>query len=186
MGVEAKKEAADFSDNEIDQIMNELDKLQGEMESSEPNLKVVPNPQPEVEAAPEEAPAEEAATESLPEEDDLLSEFHASTDENSGSMEDAVGELGTEEADSGLLASDERPGSAPAPAPVTHLPTRTTSRSASASSSSEGALRMTLTGEIQLQLQYEVGGQEVSIGFENDTLKVSLSDGTEFRIPLKR
>ena len=50
----------------------------------------------------------------------------------------------------------------------------------------EGALTMQLTGEMNLKLKYEFDGQEVTIGFVDHQLRVTLSDGTEFRVPLNR
>ncbi len=53
-------------------------------------------------------------------------------------------------------------------------------------SKSEGCLSMTLSGQMTLKLKYEFEGQEVTIGFVDQCLKVELSDGTEFKIPVKR
>ncbi len=52
--------------------------------------------------------------------------------------------------------------------------------------SSEGSLTMTLTGNMTLKLKYAFEGQEVTVGFSENFLKVELSDGTEFRIPVAR
>ena len=53
-------------------------------------------------------------------------------------------------------------------------------------SDSEGSLTMVLTGTMRLRLKYQAGDQTVSIGFADNSLKVELADGTEFRIPMKR
>lgn len=63
---------------------------------------------------------------------------------------------------------------------VTSLPTP-----ASASTSAvPGEMTMSLTGAMTLKLKYEFEGQEVTIAFADGTLKVSLADGSEFKIPL--
>ena len=51
---------------------------------------------------------------------------------------------------------------------------------------SDGTLSMTLSGTMTLKLKYEYEGQEVTIGFADNALKVYLSDGTEFKIPIGR
>ena len=112
MAAEPNKKPEEFSDDEIDQIMDELDKLQEEMDTpeaegakaeagtgdasgeSEPALKVVPDV--------DEALAEAAG---LGDDDDILGEFRGSTED--ASMEETVGDLGQEETDSGVLAADE-------------------------------------------------------------------------------
>ncbi len=177
-----KKDPQEFNDDEIDQIMDELDKLQEEMDtpastdeksSSEPELKVVPD-------------ADEALAEAggINDDDDILGEFRGSSED--ASMEDTVGELGAEETDSGLLGTeevetpDESPVSVPSPVPAMRKSSRQSEKN------SDGCLKMTLTGDIELKLNYEIGGQEVTIGFEDQCLQVKLSDGTEFKIPLKK
>ncbi len=49
-----------------------------------------------------------------------------------------------------------------------------------------GSVSLKLTGDMVLRLSYEFEGQEVSIGFSDGALRVELSDGTEFRIPVRR
>lgn len=55
-----------------------------------------------------------------------------------------------------------------------------------ASTTEEGCLQMTLTGNMTLKLKYEFGGQEVTVGFSDHALRVELSDGTEFKIPIRK
>ena len=43
---------------------------------------------------------------------------------------------------------------------------------------------MTLKGSMTLRLQYEFEGQEVTIGFTDGALRVTLADGTEFKVPV--
>lgn len=54
------------------------------------------------------------------------------------------------------------------------------------SDSSEGSLTMTLTGNMSLKLRYEFEGQEVTVGFVDNFLQVTLADGTEFKVPVAR
>ncbi len=49
-----------------------------------------------------------------------------------------------------------------------------------------GSLSMTLSGSMTLSLKYEMDGQEVTIGFDDNFLHLSLADGTEFKIPVGR
>jgi uncharacterized membrane-anchored protein len=49
-----------------------------------------------------------------------------------------------------------------------------------------GTLSMTVTGEMKLKLKYEFGGHEVTLKFGDDYLRVELSDGTEFKVPVQR
>jgi hypothetical protein len=50
-------------------------------------------------------------------------------------------------------------------------------------SAEPGCLKMTLSGNMTLKLQYEYAGQEVSISFIDDCLKVETHGGAEFKIP---
>jgi hypothetical protein len=65
---------------------------------------------------------------------------------------------------------------APQPASVAQLPR----------AQGEGSLSMTLAGSMRLALKYEQNGQEVSIRFEDEFLRISLADGTEFKVPVGR
>jgi len=49
----------------------------------------------------------------------------------------------------------------------------------------DGCLSMTVTGNMTLKLKYDFNGQEVTIGFDDQALKVQLADGTEFKIPVR-
>jgi len=51
-------------------------------------------------------------------------------------------------------------------------------------SKADGCLTMTLTGNMTLKLKYEFAGQEVTLSFGEDALKVQLADGTEFKVPV--
>jgi len=48
------------------------------------------------------------------------------------------------------------------------------------------SLTMSLTGSMTLRLKYEFAGQEVTVGFSDEFLKIELADGTEFKIPVGR
>jgi hypothetical protein len=52
--------------------------------------------------------------------------------------------------------------------------------------SPEGSLSLTLSGSMTLRLKYEYNGQDVTIRFVDHCLRVELSDGTEFKIPVAR
>jgi CheY-like chemotaxis protein len=61
---------------------------------------------------------------------------------------------------------------------------RRSSRVSTGPASAEVAL--TLAGDMNLKVTYEFEGQEVRIGFTDGALQVTLSDGTEFKIPVRR
>lgn len=110
------------------------------------------------------------------EESDELAEFRGSGDEPS--MEETLGGMRDEETTGGLL--DEVMN---APAESEDFETGEESMS---EPQNEGCLSMTLTGNMNLKLRYEFEGQEVSVGFKDHYLIVTLSDGTEFKIPVKK
>ncbi len=51
--------------------------------------------------------------------------------------------------------------------------------------SSDGTMTMSLQGSMTLKLKYEVDGQEVTVSFQENVLRVQLADGTEFKIPVR-
>lgn len=53
-------------------------------------------------------------------------------------------------------------------------------------SEGDACCEMTLSGNMTLKLKYAYEGQEVSIGFVDGALRVELTDGTEFKIPVGR
>jgi hypothetical protein len=50
----------------------------------------------------------------------------------------------------------------------------------------ENALSMTVTGQMSLKLDFQCEGQEVFVHFNSESIRVEFSDGTEFKIPVKR
>lgn len=50
----------------------------------------------------------------------------------------------------------------------------------------DGALTLQLQGSMTLKLKYEADGQEVTVAFSEGCLKVTLGDGTEFKVPVSR
>jgi hypothetical protein len=61
-----------------------------------------------------------------------------------------------------------------------------TSSGGGAGSGSDGSLTLTLTGNMTLKLKYEFEGQEVMVSFADQALRVQMSDGTEFKVPVAR
>ncbi|MCM2279526.1 MAG: hypothetical protein NDJ89_15730 [Oligoflexia bacterium] len=195
-GTPQSKSATPDATAELDQIMNEIEELQQEMTS------------PKAQAA---APPSEESPETSAVEEDLLSEFRASGGQDAG-MEETLGDLKDESGTGGGLLDQETPeASAAEEAPEESLeepveepieepveevqPLRskpmTIHPSACASpekdeSTEEGTLTMTLTGNMTLRLKYEFEGQEVTVGFQDGSLRVQLADGTEFKVPVGR
>ena len=60
------------------------------------------------------------------------------------------------------------------------------SQPASKRSPEEGCLTLSLQGSMTLKLKYDFQGQEVTLSFDEQCLRVELSDGTEFKIPVVR
>jgi hypothetical protein len=52
--------------------------------------------------------------------------------------------------------------------------------------SSENSLSMTVTGQMSLKLNFGYEGQEVLVHFNSDLIHIQFSEGTEFKIPVKR
>lgn len=92
-----------------------------------------------------------------------ISEFHGSSEE--APMEETLGSVKGESSRSGDVFDNA---------------------GESDSSQGGGTLSMTLTGNMTLVLKYDYEGQEVSIGFRDQALELKLSDGTEFKIPVRK
>ncbi|MCM0606445.1 MAG: hypothetical protein KA715_10175 [Xanthomonadaceae bacterium] len=168
--------------DEINQIMNDIEKLQSKAPA-----------EPEADPAPALEPAEAVS----------LNEFQASGGGEGGSMEETLGDLGEEETGSvGLLSAapvdteqktepvvteevqEEEYPSTPKVVPISN---RSQEKSKmSQSSGGPGLLSMTLKGDMELELNYESGEQSVSLKFDEGTFVVQLVDGTEFRVPMKK
>lgn len=146
-----------------------------------------PAPSSETEAQkPEEAQEEE--------EDDLLAGFRAAAEEVS--LEDTVGHM-KEEAPSGKglleqavaevqgavdLALDEVEKEMEASKIV---PLKKES-SEPKESTGQGDLSLSLSSKMTLKIQFEGIESEVLIRFQDDSFHLSLSDGTEFKVPTRR
>lgn len=139
--------------------------------------------------------------------DDLMKEFHASLE--SGDASSALGSLDADDSMEITLAEfkddpsvktllDEtfddqarRQVEKEAPIGSNEMSNSVSGNAASAapvSSSDESSpsLTMSLTGSMTLKLKYEFAGQEVTVGFTDEFLKIELADGTEFKIPVGR
>lgn len=91
-----------------------------------------------------------------------------------GGMEEAIGGLKEDAPASGASLLD-------APTPL-----RAVAPASAGEESPEGSLSLTLSGSMTLRLKYEYNGQDVTIRFVDQCLRVELSDGTEFKIPVAR
>ncbi len=63
-------------------------------------------------------------------------------------------------------------------------PARPAKHAATAQEATPGSLFLTLSGNMTLKLKYEFEGQEVTIGFAENCLKIELADGTELKVPV--
>ncbi|MEK6705678.1 MAG: hypothetical protein AABZ06_07805 [Bdellovibrionota bacterium] len=200
----SKAEAQD----EINKIMSEIEHLQKEMNLShaaqqpagaagvKPAANVSPlRPPPRV--APQNIPDETPdGTE------DVLNEFRGTAED--GSMEETLGGLEEIKSDKPSILDDEV-DAAPKEyqeeyqEPETNkgevMPVNNTQayykdndsedKNANANAA-DSSLTMTLTGNMSLNLKYDCCGEEIVIGFRDDALRLKLSDGAEFKIPLRR
>jgi len=189
--------------NDIDQILNEVEELRRELSSdaesvvTEAVAKETESPVPTLAQATEVAKALD-----LSDTDDLMKEFHASLDEGvageSGdaseseeSMESTLAELKDDPTVKTLLdqtfddqarrQSDREHVEAPMVTTQKEQPEMKND-----SDETSPSLTMSLTGSMTLRLKYEFAGQEVTVGFTDEFLKIELADGTEFKIPVGR
>ena len=158
--------------DEIEKIMSEIESLQEVMNDTAeaPTVESIAAAEPEPEAEP-------------------MAEFRASPSD--APMEETLGALEEEPAAAGgMLAGIGEP-----PAEVQEAPVRLAYERSAAeppaphsqtSPQSGGSLSMRLTGSMTLTLEYEYGGEQVTVGFADNMLQVQLSDGTEFKIPVRR
>jgi hypothetical protein len=151
--------------DEIDEIMNEIASLQKEMAD-------VPADAPDM-VQDLESPAEDLA-EQIGVEEEVADQESPSADPppstlKSESIEDFRGsedDASMEETLSALKMSEED------------------EEMSKLNSAEEGSLTISLKGSMSLKLKYETEGREVTVAFEDRFLKVELSDGTEFKIPV--
>ena len=202
MGAESKKLEAETKD-EIQDIMNEIESLKQNIAEAPKQAKLQPVPPaspPRV--SPPPAPPQLAAAmpvaETVPEvsaeeiseiekevqdvmmsaesgdTEDSTSHLTLVTSESSGENEQR-GDAMTEQHSSEEMFTQDEMG-----------PEGALASSDGAFTSTEGALTMTLSGKMTLKLKYEFEDLAVTIGFQDHVLKVQLSDGTVFNIPVRR
>ncbi len=189
MSAEKKIEAVE--NQEINEIVNDIGKLQAELQKTaepvaqRPNLTVVPD-------LPAEPPVE----------------GHEFQGGGSGeaSLEDTLGSMKEEEPASGKSILDVAPAE-PTPAPVVAAEAEPAAAvetvaqqslekeveaevsreiEENTSAAEDGSLTLKLTGKMKLKLNYEYSGNEVSVHFDEDFLHVEMADGTEFKIPVHK
>jgi hypothetical protein len=132
--------------------------------------------------------AVEATTASAPEMDsdlvDVLDQAIASADlgvNEDNDLRAALTAVGASSSEGGLIEAGEM-----SMASQTSTENSGTSSGGGAGSGSDGSLTLTLTGNMTLKLKYEFEGQEVMVSFADQALRVQMSDGTEFKVPVAR
>jgi hypothetical protein len=142
------------------------------------------------------------------EEEDILKEIQASAQIDDSNMEESLAELKAEETRSTLLddviSHEEAPDASyeTTSETVTELTSEILAEvspeasndtideqenfMSQSESHSDGSLTLTLTGNMTLKLKYEYEGQEVMVSFADQALRVQMTDGTEFKIPVAR
>jgi hypothetical protein len=148
--------------DELEKIMSEIEELQNELEASEA---------PSATASTVDSSDDDSSGEINS--DDILKEIQANGLVDESNMEETLAELKSEDTGSSLL--DE-------PTEMAEIPMSNTG----GNSGNDGTLSMTLTGNMTLKLKYEFEGQEVTISFADQALRVQMTDGTEFKVPVAR
>lgn len=103
--------------------------------------------------------------------EDAMKEFHGEGENSDGGMEETLGSTPVDETPENSILNE-----------IDEEETMLNDHE----DENNGSLTMNLTGNMTLKLNYEVDGQEVSVSFVDHTMKVTLADGTEFKIPLNR
>lgn len=183
---ETAAQGASQEQDEIDEIMKEIKNLQESINSVQtqkpaaPKLRAVDTPAPP--AAEEDVDmsdfqaagsGEASASSDAPSLEETMATLKGDPDAKTLFDEDP--EESVDAAPSSMSKADEELADA--------IEDLTDEASASAE---EGSLTMTLSGKMSLKLKYAFDGNEVSVRFQDECLIVSLTDGTEMKIPLRR
>jgi hypothetical protein len=165
--------------DEIDSIMSEIEQLQKEMSA--------PMPTP-VAAAPVAAAAVATPVQAAPtvasSVDDLFSELQAAAStEQGGGLEETLGEIKAAAPESGVFSEADTKGEETMSKATAG---QSWAQDSSNAGGSDGTLSLTLSGNMTLKLKYEFEGQEVTISFADQALRVQMTDGTEFKLPVAR
>ncbi len=171
--------------DEIDKIMSEIEELQKDLAPSEVSATGVTAEAEEniLTEMQRLAPSDPAITTDL------------STDGPAASLEDTLGDLKSERVDGGILddMGQESDFEATVAAETATLAKVVKVEEKMAPNfqnekegGSDGTLSLTLTGNMTLKLKYDFEGQEVTISFGDQALRVQMTDGTEFKIPVIR
>jgi predicted nucleic acid-binding Zn-ribbon protein len=147
--------------DEIDQIMNEIEKLQTDMKSANDVMA-------EFQPSDGDASMEEALSTLKDDESSTPNLIEQSLEA------DLDAELGSDESLDDVLERAEAEIEEELVEDLTVSEIR------------KSSVSVTLSGDMTLNLSYEFEGQEVTIGFVDGALHVELSDGTEFKLPLRR
>jgi hypothetical protein len=179
-----QKKTPDETLAEIDQIMNEIEELQHDMDAAEAPVakKVTASNKPALKAVPRDMGPEVADTpvaEEVAGSDDDMAEFRSADD--SPSMEETLGDLKEDET-AGPNLIDQAIGQSD----VDVEEEESMNSEGMVETASDASVSIALSGTMTLKLSYDFGGQEVTIGFVDGALRVELSDGTEFKIPMNR
>jgi len=192
----AGNDIQDDTQDEIDKIMSEIETLQkelGAVESTTDSIvagKAEPTvTEPEVLSASAEI-QEQAQAEPTPQASDEMAEFRggggdAGLEETLGTLEEEpsknpsiLDEVISEQVVEEVAQEEDHKGAS--------MPVQDIENSPESGKEENGSLSMTLTGNMTLKLKYAYEGEEISIGFIDQALIVELSDGTEFKIPVRR
>ena len=127
-----------------------------------------------------ETPTEDSEAAAEPKD---IADFHASSDDES--MEETLATLKEEDADTeGPLHGDASNEEDDVNETSTDQDTDTETENVT--ENENGELTLSLTGNMTLRLRYQYEGNDVIIGFKDHALQVRMSDGTEFKIPVRK
>jgi hypothetical protein len=148
--------------DELEKIMSEIEELQSELEET-----------------PTGASSDTANELNS---DDILKEIQANGLVDESNMEETLAELKSETTGSSLLDDPDETMENP----MSSNTGGNSDQYTGPSGGNDGSLSMTLTGNMTLNLKYEFEGQQVTISFADQALRVQMRDGTEFKVPFSR
>jgi hypothetical protein len=101
-------------------------------------------------------------------------------------MEEMLSGLGRAELEAELAAPNASPSTSPEPAPAPVIPLKGVASSSAREPAAESALSLSVVGALKLKLELTGPSQTIQIEVQDASLRVELSDGSEFRIPLNK
>ncbi|MEO5969587.1 MAG: hypothetical protein ABIQ95_06640 [Bdellovibrionia bacterium] len=172
--------------SEIDRIMNEIGELQNQMASLSTSEGSAPDESPSPAKTSDESEISELFKHIEGGEASLLAEtmadVSAKTEENAPS--NLVAETQNMESEIDSAVHEDQEANGPNESTISKVTTQM--KTPQKENPADNSLSMTVSGQMSLKLNFEVDGQEILVHFDSDMIFIQFSEGTEFKIPLKR